>query len=108
MHTQIYLTADGKKLSYGLARNAIIRGVEDAGEFLIYQQHLFNTTVAVVSPSGYYVASGDETGKVRIWALNNAEHTLKIEVPVFNGKIFDIAWDGESKRVVAVGGGKTT
>jgi hypothetical protein len=43
---------------------------------------------------------------VRVWALNNPEHSLKIEVPVFNGKIFDICWDPESKRVCAVGAGK--
>ncbi len=107
MHTQIYLTADGKKIAYCVGRNVIIRNLDDTAEAVVYQEHLANTTCAMVNPTGQWVASGDEAGKVRVWALNNPEHTLKIEVPVFNGRIFDIAWDPESKRVVGVGAGKT-
>lgn len=39
-------------------------------------------------------------------SYDNPEHTLKIEVPVFAGEIKDIAWDPESKRIVAVGDGR--
>jgi WD repeat-containing protein 1 (actin-interacting protein 1) len=49
----------------------------------------------------------DDTGKVRVWSWDNPEHQLKVEVPVFSGKIIDLDWDPESKRIVAVGDGKT-
>jgi WD40 repeat protein len=53
------------------------------------------------------VASGDIAGKVRVWSYDNPEHTLKIEVPVFAGEIKDIAWDPDSKRIIAVGDGRS-
>ena len=50
-------------------------------------------------------ARADATGKVRVWAWNHAEHLLKKEVPALGGEVEDLAWDGESKRIVACGGG---
>ena len=35
--------------------------------------------VAKYSPSGFYIASGDKSGKVRIWDTVNKEHILKNE-----------------------------
>jgi WD40 repeat protein len=59
------------------------------------------------SPNGYWVASGDATGKVRIWSWDNPEHILKLEVQVVGGgEVKDIDWDMESKRIVAVGEGQ--
>jgi hypothetical protein len=106
MHTQIYLTHDAKKIAYCVGRNVIVRDIDDTSVATVYQEHLANTSCAMVNPTGQWVASGDDHGKVRVWALNNPEHTLKIEVPVFNGRIMDICWDPESKRVAAVGAGK--
>lgn len=45
-------------------------------------------------------------GNVRIWDTINNEHILKTEVKPFSGRINDLAWDFESKRIVAVGEGK--
>ena len=47
--------------------------------------------------SGFYIASADKSGKVRIWDTVNKEHILKYEYQPFAGEIRDLAWDGESK-----------
>lgn len=71
-----------------------------------YTEHTANVTVAKYSPSGFYIASGDVNGNVRIWDTTQAEHILKYEIKVIAGEIRDIAWDSESKRVIAVGNGQ--
>ena len=48
----------------------------------------------------------DANGNVRIWDTVNEEHILKNETRPISGKISDIAWDSESKRLIAVGEGK--
>jgi WD40 repeat protein len=62
--------------------------------------------VAKISPSGYYCASADVSGTVRVWDLAGTEQILKIEVKALGGKITDLVWDGESKRIGVVGEGK--
>lgn len=62
------------------------------------------TTVARFSPSGFYIASGDRAGNVRIWDSIEAENT-KGEYAIISGPIKDIAWDGDSQRIIAVGKG---
>lgn len=64
---------------------------------------------AQFSPNGCWVASGDASGKVRIWSYDNPEHVLKLEVQgVGGGEVKDLDWDPESQRVVAVGEGQGT
>jgi len=70
-----------------------------------YTQHTAQTTVARFSPSGFYVASGDVSGSVRVWDSLGAENT-KGEYHIIAGRINDIAWDGDSQRIIAVGDGK--
>jgi WD repeat-containing protein 1 (actin-interacting protein 1) len=76
------------------------------------------TSVAKFSPTGNYIASGgslfsphhltdvDVTGSVRVWDAVGSDMTLKTETKVISGRINDIAWDGESQRIIAVGDGK--
>lgn len=71
-----------------------------------YTQHTHQTTVARFAPSGYYVASGDVSGKIRVWDCVGEDQILKGEFPIISGPISDLAWDGESKRIIAVGEGK--
>jgi WD40 repeat protein len=61
--------------------------------------------VARFSPSGYYVASGDVTGMVRVWDAVEAINT-KGEYAIISGRIADVAWDGDSARIIAVGDGR--
>jgi len=71
-----------------------------------YSGHVQNTTVARVSPTGYYCASADALGTVRIWDIVGEDQVLKGEYKALSGKINDLEWDGESKRIIAVGDGK--
>ncbi|KAG8832221.1 WD40 repeat-like protein [Serendipita sp. 399] len=68
--------------------------------------HIQPTTVASISPSGYYCASADVAGNVRVWDIVGEENVLKLETRAFAGKINDLSWDGESKRIIAVGDGR--
>jgi hypothetical protein len=45
-------------------------------------------------------------GTVRIWDATQREHNLKKEVKPVAGPIRDIAWDADSKRVLALGDGR--
>jgi len=83
-----------------------IRNLKEPLKVELYQEHSHQTTVARYSPSGFYVASGDVTGTVRIWDTTQKEHILKIELRVLGGPILDLQWSDDSKRIVACGEGK--
>lgn len=51
------------------------------------------------------MASGDVSGKVRIWDCVG-EGATKGEYHIIAGRINDLAWDGDSQRIIAVGDGK--
>ncbi|KAJ2747070.1 WD40 repeat-like protein, partial [Coemansia sp. BCRC 34301] len=104
----VRLSADpsGTKFVYANGRSIVIRSLADPSKSWEYTGHTQPTTVAKFSSSGYYVASGDTAGNVRIWDSVNDEHILKSEFRPISGRINDIAWDMESQRVMAVGDGK--
>ena len=58
----------------------------------LYTQHAYDVTAVAIANSGCYVASGDKTGVVRVWACDNPEQILKLETNVFAGRVTDIAW----------------
>ncbi|MGH0160200.1 UNVERIFIED_CONTAM: hypothetical protein FKN15_038780, partial [Acipenser sinensis] len=72
----------------------------------IYTEHAHQVSVAKYAPSGFYIASGDVSGKLRIWDTTQKEHLLKYEYQPFAGKIKDISWTEDSKRIAAVGEGR--
>lgn len=43
---------------------------------------------------------------VRVWDCVGEEQITKGEFHIINGRINDIAWDSESKRIISVGDGK--
>ncbi|EPB82974.1 hypothetical protein HMPREF1544_10282 [Mucor circinelloides 1006PhL] len=104
----IKLEADpkGKTFAYTNGKSVFMRDLENPSFATEYVGHKAQTTVARYSPSGYYMASGDAHGNIRIWDTVNEEHILKNECRPISGKIKDIAWDSESKRLIAVGEGK--
>lgn len=70
-------------------------------------EHTQTTTVARFSPSGYYIASGDVAGNVRVWDVTNPEeNVLKLGIRPTSGRVNDLAWDSESKRIIVGGEGK--
>lgn len=82
-----------------------MRSIDNPSIARQYTEHKAQTTVARFSPSGFYVASGDATGLVRVWDCVG-EGTTKGEYSIVNGRINDLAWDGDSQRIIAVGDGK--
>ena len=94
-----------------------VASADETGSFFFHGRP--NTPPPPPKRSAYLLASSPLTtptnancplsrpGKCRVWSWDNPEHILKIEVPVFAGRIVDLDWDPESKRIVAVGEGKT-
>jgi WD40 repeat protein len=82
-----------------------LRSIDNPSIARQYTEHKAPTTVARFSPSGFYVASGDATGLVRVWDCVG-EGITKGEYSIVNGRINDLAWDGDSQRIIAVGDGK--
>ncbi|KAL0959696.1 hypothetical protein HGRIS_011391 [Hohenbuehelia grisea] len=100
------LSAHKDKIVYTNGKAVIIRNINDPATTVAYTGHVQNPTVARISPSGYYCASADAGGTVRVWDTVGEEQVLKGEYKVISGKINDLAWDGESKRIIAVGDGR--
>lgn len=104
----VVLGADpkGNNFLYTCGNAVIIRNIKDANKADIYYEHAAPATVAKYAPSGFYIASGDQSGTLRIWDTTQMEHPLKIELRVLSGPISDIAWSGDSQRIVVGGDGK--
>ncbi|KAI4134484.1 MAG: hypothetical protein LQ347_001482 [Umbilicaria vellea] len=86
-------------------KSVFLRSIDDPSNSIQYGGHTTATTVARFSPSGYYVASGDVSGSVRVWDCVG-EGSTKGEYHIIGGRINDLAWDGDSQRIIAVGDGK--
>ena len=52
------------------------------------------------------LCAADTSGKVRIWDTTQKEHILKNEFHPLGGAIKDLAWTGDSQRIVVVGNGR--
>uniref|UniRef100_A0A914Y0N3 Actin-interacting protein 1 n=1 Tax=Panagrolaimus superbus TaxID=310955 RepID=A0A914Y0N3_9BILA len=96
----------GTKFLYCNGNNVYIREIDDPTKVEIYSEHAQLTTVAKYSPSGFYIASGDQSGKLRIWDTTQTTHILKAEYAFIAGAIRDIAWNDDSKRLAIVGEGR--
>ncbi|KAG4301918.1 hypothetical protein PCANB_002045 [Pneumocystis canis] len=96
---------DGTKIAYASNKSIYLRNIDNPVETIQYRGHQAQTTVAKFSPSGYYVASGDSQGNVRVWDCVGEENVLKLETKIIRGRINDLTWDGESQRIIAVGDG---
>ncbi|XP_076844085.1 WD repeat-containing protein 1 [Brachyhypopomus gauderio] len=96
----------GNNFLYTNGKSVIIRNIDNPAIADVYTEHPHPVIVAKYAPSGYYIASGDVSGKIRIWDTTQKEHLLKYEYQPFGGKIKDIAWTEDSKRVAVVGEGR--
>ncbi|KAL2264956.1 hypothetical protein VTJ83DRAFT_7466 [Remersonia thermophila] len=103
--TQLSADPKGQRIAYASGKSIFLRNIDDPSICKQYTGHTATTTVAKFSPSGFWVASGDVTGKVRVWDAVEAVNT-KGEYAIISGRITDIAWDGDSQRVIAVGDGR--
>lgn len=103
------LSADskGERIAYASNKSIFLRSIDNPAVSTQYTQHTAPTTVARFAPSGFYCASGDASGVVRVWDCSpNGSGVTKGEYSIINGRINDIAWDGDSQRIIAVGDGK--
>lgn len=96
----------GKNFLYTNGNSVIIRDIGNPSVCDIYTEHSQMATVAKYSPSGFYIASADQTGKIRIWDTINKEHLLKNEFQPFVGVVKDLSWSPDSQRIIAVGEGR--
>ncbi|KAF2147015.1 uncharacterized protein K452DRAFT_347890 [Aplosporella prunicola CBS 121167] len=103
--TQLSSDAKGERIAYASGKSIFVRNIDDPSVSRQYTNHTAQTTVARFSPSGFYVASGDVTGSIRVWDCVG-EGATKGEYHIIAGRINDLAWDGDSQRIIAVGDGK--
>lgn len=96
----------GKNFIYANGNSIIIRNIENPAVSEVYTEHSTQTTVAKYSPSGFYICSADQSGKVRIWDTTQKEHILKNEFQPFVGTIKDLSWSPDNQRIVVVGEGR--
>ncbi|ODV88566.1 hypothetical protein CANCADRAFT_125580 [Tortispora caseinolytica NRRL Y-17796] len=104
----VHLSFDAKsrRIAYAANKSVFLRNVDTPERCLQYNGHIASTSVAKFAPSGFYVASGDVSGKVRVWDCVGEDLILKGEYSAISGRINDIAWDADSARIIAVGDGK--
>ena len=81
---------------YPSGKFIIVRNLNDPADSFIYRGHGHTTTVAKFSPNGFWVASADVSGKVRVWAWDNPEHLTKLETSVFAARVYDLDWDSDA------------
>lgn len=90
---------------YCSGRSVILRSLEDPSKVEVYGEHGYPVTVARFSPNGEWIASGDVSGTVRVWARNE-DRTLKFEIRALSGSIDDLEWSPDGQRIVVCGDGK--
>ncbi|KAJ1311180.1 hypothetical protein OPQ81_009681 [Rhizoctonia solani] len=100
------LSSSGDRIVYTNGRTVVIRDLNTPAFGITYSQHVQPATVARISPSGYYCASADTGGNVRVWDIAGTDQVLKNEKKAISGRINDLSWDAESQRIIAVGDGK--
>lgn len=96
----------GENFLYCNGNNVYVRDINNPAKCDVYSEHTAPTTMAKYSPSRFYIASGDSSGKVRIWDTVNIEHILKNEFHVLGGAVKDIAWAPDNTKIAIVGDGR--
>lgn len=104
--TNISTDPKGNKFLYVNGNSVFIRSIDEPFECDVYTEHSQLVTVARYSPSGFYIASADQSGKVRIWDTVNKEHILKNEFQPLSGAIKDLQWSADSQRILVGGEGR--
>ncbi|KAG8216716.1 WD40-repeat-containing domain protein [Butyriboletus roseoflavus] len=94
------------KIIYANGRSVIVLDLKHPGLSTLFTGHAKETTVARFSPSGFYCASADVSGLVKIWDTVKEDQSVVGEYRVLTGRINDLAWDADSERIIAAGDGR--
>jgi len=65
--TPLSSDSKGERIAYASNKSIFVRSIDNPEVSKQYTAHTAQTTVARFSPSGFYVASGDVSGTVRVW-----------------------------------------
>ncbi|UKZ57618.1 hypothetical protein TrVGV298_011478 [Trichoderma virens] len=103
--TQLSADSKGKRIAYASGKSIFVRSIDDPADSKEYTGHTNPTTIARFSPNGFKIASGDSAGVLRIWEPESIE-TTRGEYNIISGPLLDVAWDGDSQRIIAVGNGR--
>ena len=96
----------GEKIVYTCGSTVVMRSLKDPIISETYAEHQYPTTVARYAPSGFYMASADSSGTVRVWDTVGTDRICKLEIKPISGAILDLCWSPDSKRIVVVGEGR--
>ena len=96
----------GKNFLYVNGNSVFIRNIDNPLQCDVYTEHSCAVHCAKYSPSGFYIASADQSGKVRIWDTTNKEHLLKNEFQPIVGTIKDLQWSLDNQRIIVGGEGR--
>jgi len=97
----------GKNFLYVNGNSVYIRNIEQPYlDCDVYTEHAQQVHCAKYSQSGFYIASADHSGKVRIWDTVNKEHLLKNEFQPISGMIKDLQWSSDNQRIIVGGEGR--
>ncbi|KAJ3120923.1 WD repeat-containing protein 1, partial [Irineochytrium annulatum] len=112
----VHLGEDPKGVNflYTNGRSVIIRNLENPAIATEYTGHSSHATVArdmgnlssVALTNCNAKTMADVQGNIRIWDTTQVENILKTETRALSGRVNDLSWDFESKRLIAVGDGK--
>ncbi len=69
-----------------------------------YREHAYPVGVAKMSPSGRFIASGDQCGNLRIF--NSKDLNTKLEAKVLGGMINDLSWSQDENFIAVCGEGR--
>lgn len=88
-------------ITFPSGRVVCVRSISDPLLSLVFSQHTASVTCARYTPDGTLIASGDESGNIRLW--NPASGLQKSEFDIFPGPVRDIALSSDGKFLVAAG-----
>lgn len=98
------------RIAYACGSSIFVRSLDPESKLspLHFTKHTVTATAAAFSPSGNYIASGDESGNVKIWetCIRDDELYLKSEFQALGGVVKSLVWDADNSRIIAVGDGK--
>eukprot|EP00301_Raphidiophrys_heterophryoidea_P018936 c3927_g1_i1.p1 GENE.c3927_g1_i1~~c3927_g1_i1.p1 ORF type:complete len:620 (-),score=165.29 c3927_g1_i1:86-1945(-) len=95
------------KLIYCNGKVCVYRSVSNPTVSDVYSGHSgIAITAASYAPNGGWIATGDARGKVKVWAPENVDKVIKLEIDAIGGEVKDIDWSPDGQRIVAVGNGR--